>query len=77
MNDILAAKHEKNSAACIDLKLSIDWRPVRKGEGARRISFSLFPLFVCPVPAEVMTSGCFRGSHKPNFLVSERGSIES
>jgi hypothetical protein len=31
MNGMLAAKHDVNSAACIDLKLSIDWWLIRKG----------------------------------------------
>jgi hypothetical protein len=51
MNDMLAAKQDVNYR-------SIGGRFER--EKALEASVFLFPLFVCPGPAEGMTSGCFR-----------------
>ena len=76
MNDMLAANHDVNPADCIDLKLSIDWRPVRKGEGARSMSFSLSAVCL-PGSCRRNDVGVFQGSHKPNFFLSERVQIES
>ena len=70
MNDMLAANHDVKLAACIDLKLLIDWRPVEREKAP---AGSIFPFSAVCLPGFCRRNdvGVFQGSHKPNFFLSE------